>query len=1132
MKKLYKNLMAAFVLSLSFFSAKSQVSYTQDFSGGLSSWTGFTNSATNACGGVDLTPRYNIYSGTPTRIFTSPSLGTSNGGLITMNFDYKVVEYSDGTATPVTFGTITAEYASSSAGPWTTSSMVVNSGNHVASNVCATKSFTFTPPAGALFVRFNCVWNTGDYYIHFDNVNLSQGAAPACAAPTALTAANVNAVSADLSWSNASGSLWNVEYGAAPFTPTGTATAGFLGLTDGGNGTPVPITGLTANTSYSYYVQSDCGGGDESSWTGPFTFTTPCAIITPPYTQAFTTFLPDACWSVATSGTIATGPTGLGSSSWGTNSNLSSTTADINIYGSGVSDWVLTPHYDLSGGMYEVKLDVAVTNWNSAAADAMEADDQVVLVYTEDGTTWNVINTWTAADNLPNALTSFTFYNPSNAIDVQFGVYASSGTTTGTDYDFHIDNFIIQLMPACPDPSNLVTTWIDNDSVIFTWDAGYLESNWNVEVGAVGFTPGTGTATFTGTSIVAGDTAAGLTQVNDYEIYIQADCGAGDMSSWIGPVTVTTLPDCAAPTNFVAQIISPDSVDLSWTAAPGGATDWTISYGPAPFMPGDAGEMIANASTNSSDTIGGLMQNTTYSFYVLSNCTSVDSSLWVGPETVTTSLFCNNVSGLSASTVADTAFLSWNVGSNAETMWNVEYGPTGFALGSGVSYTTTENNSDTLLGLLGSATYQFYVQAACASGDTSLFTGPYTFSMPLTNDDACDAIDLPVDGLVRYFSNVGATAGATEEVDLAIPGSNCSSNDAWCNSEVTFSTWFTFTAPASGNVIVSTTDGTADGQLAIFDATDCADFSTYTMLAANDDFVGLAPEASACGLTPGNTYYVMYDSWSNSAADASFAMELIDAAVDAGIDGSAMVCSSDLIDLNSVASINDPLGVWTYDLNPSAIVDDSLFNASSVLVGTQVAVATYYVTKGCAIDSAVATLTVVAAGQSGTAIVPYTVCNTDVFLPNGLTGAYDNGGTWSDDSGTGLLGGANGNLFAASGLPVGSYPFTYTISNGVCPDASTTVDVILTNCTSVDENAMVFTVYPNPNEGIFNITSTISEMVTISVLDVQGKVVYNNKMSITGGVSQVISLENVETGMYILKIASESNVSTQSFIVK
>ena len=34
------------------------------------------------------------------------------------------------------------------------------------------------------------------------------------------------------------------------------------------------VTGLTANTSYEFYVRAVCGIADSSLWAGPFTFTT------------------------------------------------------------------------------------------------------------------------------------------------------------------------------------------------------------------------------------------------------------------------------------------------------------------------------------------------------------------------------------------------------------------------------------------------------------------------------------------------------------------------------------------------------------------------------------------------------------------------------------------------------------------------------------------------------------------------------------------------------------------------------------------------------------------------------------------------------------------------------------------
>ena len=60
---------------------------------------------------------------------------------------------------------------------------------------------------------------------------------------------------------------WDIELGVSGFSATGTPTQS--GVTNS-----YTYTGLSAVTSYDYYVQADCGG-DVSLWVGPFNFTTP-----------------------------------------------------------------------------------------------------------------------------------------------------------------------------------------------------------------------------------------------------------------------------------------------------------------------------------------------------------------------------------------------------------------------------------------------------------------------------------------------------------------------------------------------------------------------------------------------------------------------------------------------------------------------------------------------------------------------------------------------------------------------------------------------------------------------------------------------------------------------------------------
>lgn len=112
----------------------------------------------------------------------------------------------------------------------------------------------------------------------------------ACPDPSDLTATPA-ATSALLAWTeNGTATVWDIEFGTAGFTPTGTPN--YPGVTN-----PYNMTGLSPSTAYDYYVRSDCGG-TYSNWVGPYTFTTSCAPVAIPHTENFDQggAIP-ACWS-------------------------------------------------------------------------------------------------------------------------------------------------------------------------------------------------------------------------------------------------------------------------------------------------------------------------------------------------------------------------------------------------------------------------------------------------------------------------------------------------------------------------------------------------------------------------------------------------------------------------------------------------------------------------------------------------------------------------------------------------------------------------------------------------------------------------------------------------------------------
>ena len=96
-----------------------------------------------------------------------------------------------------------------------------------------------------------------------------------------------------------------------------------------------------------------------------------------------------------------------------------------------------------------------------------------------------------------------------------------------------------------------------------SWTAGATETAWNVEYGAAGFAQGSGTVV----NVTANQySMTSLTPNTSYDVYIQSDCGSGDVSAWAGPFNFST--SCASFTapysqNFDA-VADPD-YDQCWS---------------------------------------------------------------------------------------------------------------------------------------------------------------------------------------------------------------------------------------------------------------------------------------------------------------------------------------------------------------------------------------------------------------------------------------------------------------------------------------------------------------------------------------------------------------------------------------
>lgn len=591
---------------------------------------------------------------------------------------------------------------------------------------------------------------------------------------------------------------------------------------------------------------------------------------------------------------------------------------------------------------------------------------------------------------------------------------------------------------------------------------------------------------------------------------------------------------CPKPTDLVFQYITEDEAGISWTTGLSGETNWTVIYGPAGFNPDSSG--VTQTVTNNSAVLVPLDQLTTYDVYVFSDCDNGNQSFAL-MGTFTTLPFCSNPTNLNANAAEDSIFTSW-MWSESDPMYpstgfEFTYGTLGFdpIAGGNIKLEDNIDFNDTIPDntLMAGGVYDVYIRAMC---DTlvSGYVGPVTVTMPLTNDDACGAQLLPVDGEVYVFNNTGATV-QTNEQNIAPPVTGNQQTDGWGNNNLARTTWFKFVAPASGEMRIDATAVSYNGQVAVYETTTCSNFATYTLIGANDDDLGglsLAPNFTLCGLTPGVEYFLMHDSFNTTTGNHALSLSSIN--LDAGNStGVIDVCYEDTLNLFEGIANYQSGGTWIDTDGTFHITDDSLFYTSGLAY--DVYNFEYRLTDGCATESSVTTVQVYGPSQAGID-GSLQICKNEAFSTlTALSGTIQTGGQWYD-AGNAAIGGP----FVSQGTlnTAGTYNYSYIVGNGVCPDDTSFVSVeVLSTCDALsleEATANAFEVYPNPTNGQVQVNLGEASEGNLQVLDANGKLI--EEINIAKGVSNVeVSLEGLDNGVYFLKI-STAHINAVERIVK
>lgn len=366
-----------------------------------------------------------------------------------------------------------------------------------------------------------------------------------------------------------------IEYGPAGFTPgSGTTVSSTVDS--------VVLSGLMPATDYDFYVFSDCSSGtaDSSIADGPYAFTTPCPIYMAPYMENFdaATATPN-CWDNLGSepwSFLASGGAGPGYAVAGSVDHTS---------GAGNFTWI-----DASGGIGTNELispliDVSaltapyVGYWILSNNQDDAAQNELELYYW-DGAAWALLNTYSGnnaswvevGDSVP-----VTAPNPT-----QFRLVQVASTVGNAFFnDLLVDDFFVMEAPTCPNPTNFAVDTLDTDFAILTWTNNAPYMTYEMEFGTAGFTP-TGTPNVTGIMDTFHN-LSGLSPATAYDVYLRANCGPGDSSAWLGPLSFLT--ECAVYTpSYTTDFTT--FLPVCWDEA----ADGDLVTGPTGFGAGDWGQ--------------------------------------------------------------------------------------------------------------------------------------------------------------------------------------------------------------------------------------------------------------------------------------------------------------------------------------------------------------------------------------------------------------------------------------------------------------------------------------------------------------------------------------------------------------
>ncbi len=379
-----------------------------------------------------------------------------------------------------------------------------------------------------------------------------------CAAPTAIAVGTVTggSATATVSLGCNSSATTTVIYGLVGFNPSTSGTSVTVS-----NGT-ASLTSLASSSTYEAYAVTSCGTSSYSDTLGPISFITPCAVVATPFTEN----LDAASSGGSTSPSL---PVCWEYYQGVSNASIYATYHYIYSFISNSSSNSLRT-YRSSSSSYLGDTAMSLT----PEIQGLDSATKMLEFYGRKGYSSYpgeiIIGVTNAAGDASSLTIVDTVYMNSDAFE-KYTVYldAAAGVASGDArvafvtvcngvYDYmYMDDITVKDIPPCPEPIGLSLVATTQASATISWSSS--SAAFNIEVGPMGFTQGTGTSA---TSTTNSYTATGLTQNTYYDAYVMANCtSTGDgTSNWVGPFTFKT--ECGA-------FASPYSEDFGYSDGSG-----------------------------------------------------------------------------------------------------------------------------------------------------------------------------------------------------------------------------------------------------------------------------------------------------------------------------------------------------------------------------------------------------------------------------------------------------------------------------------------------------------------------------------------------------------------------------------